>query len=99
MPITEKDVEKIAILANLELTPEEKQAFTSQLSAIVSHIDKLNEIDTTNVEPMSHCTVTQSGPGYAERDDTVLPCLGQKAVLKNAPDAERGYFKVPKVIG
>src|SRR5579871_128452 len=99
MPITEKDVEKIAILANLELTPEEKQSFTSQLSAIVSYIDKLNELETSDVEPMSHCTVTDGGLGYAERDDIVLPCLGQEAAVKNAPDSERGFFKVPKVIG
>jgi len=99
MPITEQDVVKIAILANLELTVEERESFTTQLSAIVTYIDKLNELETTSIEPMSHCTVTQSGPEYAERDDSVTPCLGQKAVLKNAPDPERGYFKVPKVIG
>ena len=102
MNITKEEVEKIATLANLDLSPEEKESFTSQLSSIVTYIDKLNELDTTNVEPMSHCTVsqTESTSGcYADRDDTVMPSLGQEAVLKNAPDPERGYFKVPKVIG
>ena len=102
MAITKVEVEKIATLANLELTPEEKESLASQLSSIVTYIDKLNELDTTNVEPMSHCSVSQTGSAsesYADRDDTVLPCLGQEAVLKNAPDPERGYFKVPKVIG
>jgi aspartyl-tRNA(Asn)/glutamyl-tRNA(Gln) amidotransferase subunit C len=102
MPITKEEVEKIARLASLDLTAEEKESFTSQLSSIVTYIDKLNELDTSDVEPMSHCTVsqTESASGsYADRDDTVLPSLGQEVVLKNAPDPERGYFKVPKVIG
>ena len=102
MPITKEEVEKIAVLASLDLTASEKESFAAQLSSIVTYIDKLNQLDTSNVEPMSHCTVTQTETGsgsYADRDDTVVPSLGQDAVLKNAPDPERGYFKVPKVIG
>ena len=88
MAITKEEVEKIATLANLELTPEEKESLAAQLSSIVTYIDKLNELDTVNVEPMSHCGVSQTEPAsgsYADRDDTVTPCLGQEAVLKNAP--------------
>ena len=102
MPITKEEVEKIAVLASLDLTASEKESFTAQLSSIVTYIDKLNQLDTSNVEPMSHCTVTQTetaSGSYGDRGDTVVPSLGQDAVLKNAPDPERGYFRVPKVIG
>ena len=55
MPITRTDVEKIADLARLELTAEETDLFTEQLSSIIGYVEKLNELDTTNVPPMSHC--------------------------------------------
>lgn len=99
MPITEADVEKIAELARLELTGEEKASFAGQLSAILGYIDQLNEIDTTDVAPMSHCSTAGEDTRYALRDDQVRPGIGQQAATQNAPDAEAGYFKVPKVIG
>lgn len=98
MPITKTDVEKIAELARLELTAEETASFTEQLSAIIGQIDKLNELDTTDVPPMSHSTTAGGDAESAWRDDTVRPCLGQQLATENAPDAEGGYFKVPKVI-
>ena len=99
MPITKTDVEKIAELARLELTQEETESFTEQLGSILSYIDKLNEIDTTDVEPMSHSTTAGGDTEYARRDDHSRPGLGQQLATENAPDAEAGYFKVPKVIG
>jgi aspartyl-tRNA(Asn)/glutamyl-tRNA(Gln) amidotransferase subunit C len=97
MPITKKDVQKIAELARLELTEAETALFTEQLSSIIGHIEKLNELDTSTVTPMSHCA-----PGgeveHSKRDDQVRPSLGQKVAVENAPDSEAGYFKVPKVI-
>ena len=99
MPITKADVEKIAELARLELTGEETESFTEQLSAILGHIDKLNELDTTEVAPMSHCSTAGDDTEYARRDDEARPSLGQRLATENAPDAEAGYFKVPKVIG
>lgn len=99
MPVTKADVEKIAELARLELTAEETNSFTEQLSAILGYIDKLNELDTTDVAPMSHCSVAGDDAEYARRDDEVRPGLGQQVATENAPDAERGYFKIPKVIG
>jgi aspartyl-tRNA(Asn)/glutamyl-tRNA(Gln) amidotransferase subunit C len=98
MPITRTDVEKIAELARLELTAKEAESFTGQLGSILSHIDKLNELDTADVPPMSHSTAG-GDTEYARRDDQVRPSLGQQLATENAPDAEAGYFKVPKVIG
>ena len=98
MPITKTDVEKIAELAKLELTGEETESFTQQLGAILGYIEKLNELDTSGVEPMSHCS-TGEDTERVRRDDVVKPSLGSRAATENAPDAETGYFKVPKVIG
>ena len=99
MPITKTDVEKIAELARLELTAEETESFAEQLSAIIGYIDKLNELDTTGVEPMSHSGVEIDDAEYVRRADDVQPSLGSRLATENAPDKEAGYFKVPKVIG
>ena len=99
MPITKTDVEKIAELGRLELTSQETELLTEQLSSIIGHIEKLNELDTTDVPPMSHCAPAGGDVEYAKRDDQVRPSLGQKLAVENAPDAEAGYFKVPRVIG
>ena len=97
MPITEQDVEKIAELAHLELTPEEKRLFTSQLSAIVAYVEKLNELDTSDVPPMMHAGSGEEA-GYALRDDATGRCFGQAVAIKNAPESKHGHFRVPKVI-
>jgi len=98
MAIDMNDVEKIAELARLELTAEETELFTQQLSSILDHVQKLNELDTTNVPPMSHCSPADGDAEYAKRDDEVRPSLGQKIAVENAPDSEAGLFKVPKVV-
>jgi aspartyl-tRNA(Asn)/glutamyl-tRNA(Gln) amidotransferase subunit C len=99
MGITRADVEKIAELARLELTSEETDLFTEQLSSIISHVEKLNELDTADVQPMSHCAPAGGDSEYAKRDDQVRPGLGQELAVENAPDPEAGYFRVPRVIG
>ncbi|MGA9773376.1 MAG: Asp-tRNA(Asn)/Glu-tRNA(Gln) amidotransferase subunit GatC [Blastocatellia bacterium] len=99
MPITKPDVEKIAELARLELTASETEAFTEQLDSILSYINKLDELDTADVLPMSHSTTADGDTEYARRDDQARPGLGQQLATENAPDAEAGYFRVPKVIG
>jgi aspartyl-tRNA(Asn)/glutamyl-tRNA(Gln) amidotransferase subunit C len=99
MPITKKDVEKIAELGRLELTAEETDLFTEQLSSIIGYVEKLNELDTADVQPMSHCAPAGSDLEYSKRDDQVRPSIGQKLAVENAPDSEAGYFKVPRVIG
>lgn len=97
MPITRADVEKIAELARLELSDQEIESFTTQLGSILDYMAKLNELDTSEVEPMSHC-LEEAGDS-SQRDDIVRPGIGQELATRNAPDAEGGYFKVPKVIG
>ena len=99
MAITKSDVEKIAELARLELTSEEVVLFTEQLSSILGHVEKLNELDVTDVPPMSHCAPASGDTEYAKRPDEIRPSLGQKLAVENAPDAQDGYFRVPKVIG
>jgi aspartyl-tRNA(Asn)/glutamyl-tRNA(Gln) amidotransferase subunit C len=99
MPITKSDVERIAELARLDLTAKETDLLTGQLSSIIGHVEKLNEIDTEDVSPMSHCAPAGSDLEYAKRDDQVRPSLGQALAVENAPDSEAGYFRVPRVIG
>ena len=99
MPITKTDVDKIAELARLELTAEESESFTHQLSSILGYIDKLNQLDTSTVEPMSHSSTAGEDREYARRDDIARESLGQQLATDSAPDSEAGYFKVPKVIG
>jgi aspartyl-tRNA(Asn)/glutamyl-tRNA(Gln) amidotransferase subunit C len=98
MPITQLEVERIAQLANLELTAEEKQSFSVQLAAIVDYIDQLNELDTSSVKPWQHRSAGEAVSSYATRDDIVEPGLGQEKALENAPDPADGHFRVPRVI-
>jgi aspartyl-tRNA(Asn)/glutamyl-tRNA(Gln) amidotransferase subunit C len=99
MAITRTDVEKIAELSRIELTVEETDLFTEQLSSILAHVEKLNELDTEDTPPMSHCAPGGGDVEYTKRDDEVRPSLGQELAVGNAPDTEAGYFKVPRVIG
>jgi aspartyl-tRNA(Asn)/glutamyl-tRNA(Gln) amidotransferase subunit C len=99
MPLSTEDVEKIAELARLQLTPDEASSFTRQLGAILEYMTKLNELDTTSVELTSHSSTAAGDTDYTMRDDAVRPSLGQDAATANAPDAEAGFFRVPKVIG
>ena len=99
MPISRNDVRKIAELARLELTAVETDSFTEQLGSILSYIEKLNELDTSGVEPMSHSRTALDDGSEVSRDDIARPGIGQDAATANAPDREAGFFKVPKVIG
>ncbi len=99
MPITNTEVEKIADLSNLELTAEEKESFTIQLAAIVEYIDQLNEVDTSSVRPWQHRSAGEAATSFAAREDLVEPSLGQAKALEQAPDADDGHFRVPRVIG
>jgi aspartyl-tRNA(Asn)/glutamyl-tRNA(Gln) amidotransferase subunit C len=92
--ITVKDVEKIAGLANLRFTDEEKEKFRGQLEQMVSYVEKLNELDTTNIEP----TFAVQHEGTALREDEVKSSLSRDEALKNAPSQAHGFFRVPKVI-
>jgi aspartyl-tRNA(Asn)/glutamyl-tRNA(Gln) amidotransferase subunit C len=95
--ITEKEVRYVADLANLNLTETEVAKFRADLDGILDHFDKLNEADTTGVEPMTQ-VLFDADPAPTLRDDVPVPPLGTQAALANAPQAAAGYFKVPKVI-
>jgi aspartyl-tRNA(Asn)/glutamyl-tRNA(Gln) amidotransferase subunit C len=99
MPLKIEDVEKIAELARLQLAPDEAASFTRQLGAILDYMTKLNELDTSSVEPMSHSSMDIGSGNDTMRDDSVRPCLGQEAATANAPDPQAGFFRVPRVIG
>lgn len=94
MKISSKEVEYVAHLARLDITESEKEKFTSQLNDILLYIDKLNELHTEGVEPMSHAISIIN----AFRKDNVLNSIGTKQTLANAPDARGEFFRVPKVI-
>ncbi len=89
-----KDVDHIAKLAKLSFSEEEKSKFTEQFNQILSFMEKLNELDTSNVEPLSHVIELQN----VLRDDEVRGSLPTEEALKNAPAKDEKFFKVPKVI-
>lgn len=95
--LTIADVERIAALAQLELTREEKELFTRQLADILSYAEQLLAIDTTGVPATAHMNATQP----VERDDEPRPSLPVSEAIANAPDAapDAGLFRVPRVIG
>ena len=97
MKITEKEVRYVADLANLKLTDAEVGKLRADLDGILDHFDKLNEADTTGVEPMTQ-VLFDAEPTATLREDAPTPPLGNEAALANAPQAGAGYFKVPKVI-
>lgn len=95
MAVTKKDVEKIAELARLKFTDKELENFTPQMNEILSYMDKLNELDTENINPLSH-PVEQTN---VFREDELKPSISTENALKNAPSKDEHHFKVPKVIG
>ena len=94
MKVTEKEVVHVADLANLELTKQERTRLAKDLNSILEYIDRLNELDTSHVPPMAQA-VTE---GNVMRADELRESLSREAALKNAPDAQSGFFRVPKVI-
>ena len=92
--ISEKDVEYVARLSRLKIKEEQKQKFTNQLNTILEYIETLNKLDTSRIEPTSHVVPLKN----VRRKDTPKPSFPVEEVLKNAPDKERGYFKVPPII-
>lgn len=113
MTISREDVLRVAELAHLELTPAEVELYRGQLDEILNYVGKLQELDLTGVEPMAQVLPRDEGAsshsarganaaraaGDAElRDDVVRPCNVADAVLAQAPDAAKPFFRVPKVI-
>lgn len=88
------NVEKIALLSMLHLTEEEKKLYAEQLDSILEYINKLNELDTTDVEPTSHVLPLKN----VFREDIAGSSLSREDALRNAPDKQEGFYRVPKII-
>jgi aspartyl-tRNA(Asn)/glutamyl-tRNA(Gln) amidotransferase subunit C len=95
--ITEKEVRYVAGLANLHLTDAEVKRFEADLDEILTHIDKLNEVDTSDIEPMAQ-VLYAAGDTATLRPDIPAPPLTNREALANAARSGAGYFKVPLVI-
>ncbi len=104
MAVSEQDVDRVAELANLELTSGEKSRMLRDLNSVLDYFAQLNELDTSSVPPMAQVSdlLTEgTGPKTATphlRPDEVAPSLKRERVLESAPDADGVFFKVPKVI-
>jgi aspartyl-tRNA(Asn)/glutamyl-tRNA(Gln) amidotransferase subunit C len=94
MSITREDVDYVANLARLQLSPEETESLVSDMNQILEHMETLEEVDTSDVEPLEHVIDLE----YRLRDDKAEKPLPHEDALKNAPDADSDYFRVPKVI-
>jgi aspartyl-tRNA(Asn)/glutamyl-tRNA(Gln) amidotransferase subunit C len=108
MTISREDVLRVAELAQLELTPEEAELYRAQLDEILNYIGKLQKLDVTNVEPMTQMLFGSAEAAASSasarddepdlREDKLRPCNIADAVLEQAPDAAKPFFRVPKVI-
>lgn len=110
MKVTDKDVAYVADLANLDLTEDERRGMVRDLNSILEYVDRLNELDTSDVPPMAQVSdrygVDEAKQGserfaYAMREDVLeglRPSLPHGEALANAPDADEDFFRVPKVI-
>jgi aspartyl-tRNA(Asn)/glutamyl-tRNA(Gln) amidotransferase subunit C len=94
MIISVADVEKVARLARLELSEEEKSLFAGQMAAILGYVDKLKELNTDGILPTSHAVPMEN----AFREDVARPAIGVEQALANAPDRVESFYRVPKVI-
>ncbi|MGB2662496.1 MAG: Asp-tRNA(Asn)/Glu-tRNA(Gln) amidotransferase subunit GatC [Candidatus Acidiferrum sp.] len=98
MKISREDVLRVAELAYLELSEPELEKYRAQVDEILEYIEKLNELDTANVEPMAQVLSDDQTADATLREDLVVPCAVADEVLHHAPDAAPPYFLVPKVI-
>lgn len=96
--ISREDVVRVAELAYLDLNDRELETYRAQLDEILEYIGKLNELDTANVEPMAQVLADDQTADATLREDVVAPCEVADDVLRQAPDPEPPFFRVPKVI-
>ncbi len=94
MKITRETIEHVANLARLNLTEQEKETLTTEMADVISYVDKLNELDTSNVEPKSHVMPVNN----VFREDKTEKSYDREKILANAPSKDDGCFKVPKVV-
>ena len=95
MSLTRADVEKVSLLARLQLTPDELDAMTLQLGDIVGYVEQLGELDTRDVEPMAHAMDLAN----VFADDVLRPSLDREQALANAPKRDAECYRVPAVLG
>lgn len=88
------DIQHIALLARLDLTEDEKSLFSQQLGNVLDYINKLNELDTTDVEPTAHILPLKN----VFRQDELKPSLSRSDALQNAPDSTDDFYRVPRII-
>ena len=98
MRISREDVEKVAELAYLDLSEAELETYRTQIDEILEYIGKLNELDTTGVQPMAQVLADDQSADATLREDDIVRCDVAALILKQAPDAQGPYFRVPKVI-
>ncbi len=98
MKISREDVVRVAELAYLDLSEAELEMYREQIDEILEYIGKLNELDTAIVEPMAQVLTDDQTADATLREDVIVPCRVAGSVLKQAPDPEPPYFRVPKVI-
>jgi aspartyl-tRNA(Asn)/glutamyl-tRNA(Gln) amidotransferase subunit C len=96
--ITREDVVGVAQLAYLDLSEDELEKYRRQIDEILDYIGKLNELDTSGVEPMAQVLADDQAADATMREDLVVPSAVAEDVLSHAPDPEPPYFRVPKVI-
>jgi aspartyl-tRNA(Asn)/glutamyl-tRNA(Gln) amidotransferase subunit C len=94
MKLTRDEIRRIAALARLRLSADEEAQLTEQLSRILQYMDKLNQLDTSRVEPLAHTVDIVN----AFREDKVTNQPNPEAILANAPAKDQTFFKVPKII-
>ncbi len=94
MSLTRKEVEHVALLSRLALTDEQIEQMTHQLKAVLGYIEKLGELNTDDVAPLSHPMPIHS----VFREDVRQPSLPREVALKNAPKQRMGFFEVPRII-
>ncbi|HEY6998254.1 MAG TPA: Asp-tRNA(Asn)/Glu-tRNA(Gln) amidotransferase subunit GatC [Candidatus Binatia bacterium] len=94
MKLSTEQLRKVALLARLRLSPEEESSLAMELDAILGYMDKLNQLNTDDVEPFKHA-ITAPNP---LREDRVTNRPGTESLLANAPDRDGTFFKVPKII-
>lgn len=98
MKISREDVERVAELAYLDLSEGELESYRKQIDDILEYIGKLDELNTANVAPMAQVLADDQTADATLREDVVVPCDVAGQVLKQAPDPQPPYFRVPKVI-
>ena len=97
--VSPSDVERVAQLAHLELTPDESSSMLHDLNAILDYVAQLDELDTGSVSPLAQVSELDGARGQGLlRTDVVVPSLDRKQVMDEAPETDKAFFKVPKVI-